>query len=251
MIDFPALLRQRNQPLLGTWVKIPALETVELLGRAGFDYIAIDMEHGPLGLESAYRAIVVAQGLGMAALVRVPDLSGSYVQRLLDAGADGLLVPRVQTREQARRAIASMVFAPEGERGYGITSRAGHWGLQSRAEYLQQGHNQVLRCVQLEDLAALESAEQIIALPDLGAVFIGMGDLLLSTGRRSDDAELDVLVQRVLDLALSAGIPVGTAVGDAKAAREAQARGFRFVMVSNDATMFGRAAARLSEDSRG
>src|SRR5207344_814015 len=98
--------------LFGTWVKIPALEPVEILADAGFDYIVIDQEHAPLTFEFAYQATVVAQGTGMSVLVRVPDRSGSHLQRLLDAGADGILVPQVASAAEARRSVERMVFSP-------------------------------------------------------------------------------------------------------------------------------------------
>jgi len=83
-----------------------AMEVVELVGRAGFDYVVVDLEHSPLDLETAYRLIFAAQACGMAALVRVPDRSGSHVQRVLDAGADGILVPQVSSVAEATAAAA-------------------------------------------------------------------------------------------------------------------------------------------------
>ena len=94
---FARALRESHRILIGTWVKIPSLETVEILAIAGFDFVVIDMEHAPLDLQSAYAATVVAQGAGMHVLVRVPDRSGSHIQRMLDSGVDGILVPRVET----------------------------------------------------------------------------------------------------------------------------------------------------------
>jgi 2-dehydro-3-deoxyglucarate aldolase/4-hydroxy-2-oxoheptanedioate aldolase len=93
--------RSAGRGLLGTWVKIPAFETVELLAHAGFDFVVIDMEHSPLALDRVYELIFATQRMGMAALVRLPDQLGTPVQPLLDAGADGLLVPRIASTEIA------------------------------------------------------------------------------------------------------------------------------------------------------
>ena len=84
--SFARRLASDGPTAFGTWVKLPTLETVELLGHAGFDFIVVDMEHAPLTLESAYRAIVMAQAMGMGALVRVPDRSDSHLQRLARLG---------------------------------------------------------------------------------------------------------------------------------------------------------------------
>jgi 2-keto-3-deoxy-L-rhamnonate aldolase RhmA len=238
-------LSQDGPTVFGTWVKIPALETVELLGEVGFDFIVVDMEHAPLSLESAYRAIVVAQAMGMGALVRVPDRSSSHIQRLLDAGADGILVPRVTDVVTCRAAIDAMRFSPRGERGLGSTSRAGRWGLEASAGYLSLGDSAVVRGVQVEDQAGLRAIDEMLAVDGLTAVFIGAGDLSLSSGLPASHPDNDALIGAALAACQAAGMPCGTAVGDAAAAVAAARRGFRFVMVSNDATMFALAARDL------
>lgn len=245
-------LRTRDAgPLLGTWVKIPALETVELLARAGFDFVVIDLEHSPMTVETAYRAAVVAQGLGLHALVRVPDRGAAHVQPVLDAGVDGVLVPHVLDGADADRVVRSMLFPPHGSRGLGVTSRAGGWGLDPTPEYLRRGDDDTLRVPQLEDLSALEDVEAVLDVPGVNAVFLGMGDLTVSTGLGADDPMLAGLTDRLLAAAAGRGTPVGTAVRTAPAARAAADRGFAFVMVGNDAHIFGAAAADLCTDARG
>ncbi|MGY4501709.1 2-keto-3-deoxy-L-rhamnonate aldolase RhmA [Bradyrhizobium sp. GM24.11] len=242
---FAKRLSARKKTLFGTWVKIPAIEVVELLAHAGFDYIVLDMEHAPLTLDVAYRATVVAQGMGLGVLVRVPDRSGSLVQRLLDSGVDGLLVPRVTSPDIAAAAIESMMFEPNGRRGLGITSRAGRWGQDSADAYINHGRDAIVRGIQIEDRDALEAIEAIAATPGLNAVFIGMGDLALSTGLPPSHPEIETLVKRVLDVCHKRNLPCGTAVGTVEAARQCRDRGFGFVMVNNDASMLGKVARDL------
>jgi len=240
--DFARRLAATETTLIGTWVKIPALETVEMLAHAGFDYVVVDLEHAPLTLDAAYRAIVVAQSLGMGALVRVPDRSESHLQRILDTGADGILVPRVTDAAMCRQVVDGMRFSPAGLRGMGGTSRAGRWGLDAASEYIRRGTDEVVRGVQVEDRQALESIDDILSTEGLNALFIGLGDLSLSTGAPATDPDNDRLVANALARCRAAGVPCGTAVGGPEAARACADRGFRFVMVSNDATIFGRAA---------
>jgi 2-keto-3-deoxy-L-rhamnonate aldolase RhmA len=242
---FAKQLASDEPTVFGTWVKLPTLETVELLGHAGFDFIVVDMEHAPLTLESAYRAIVTAQGMGMGALVRVPDRSDSHLQRLLDAGADGILVPRVTDAATCRASVDAMRFSPVGVRGMGSTSRAGRWGVDTPADYLEYGRTGIVRGVQVEDQDGLRQIDEILAVDGLNALFIGTGDLSLSSGLPASHPDNDELITKTLASCRARGIPCGTAVGDAAAARAAADRGFRFVMVSNDATMFGKAAADL------
>jgi 2-dehydro-3-deoxyglucarate aldolase/4-hydroxy-2-oxoheptanedioate aldolase len=231
--------------LFGTWVKIPAIETVEMLGAVGFDFVVVDMEHSPITLESAYRAIVVAQAAGMGALVRVPDRSESHLQRVLDSGADGILVPRVADAATCRASIDAMRFSPGGSRGMGATSRAGRWGLDPVADYLARGDEAVVRGVQIEDQGGLAVIDEILAVDGLTAVFIGTGDLALSSGHPANHPDNDRLIGGALAACRTAGVPCGTAVAGAAAAATAADRGFRFVMVSNDATIFGTAAHDL------
>ena len=243
-------MRAPGACLFGTWVKLASIETIEMLARAGFDYVVIDMEHAPHTFETAYRAIVAAQGHGMAALVRLPTQISEDVQRILDSDADGLLVPRVRSAAEASACVAQMMFSPNGQRGLGITSRAGSWGIDSVADYVARGDTSVLRAVQMEDPGALRDARAILAVDGINAAFVGLGDLCLVTGKAPTDPDIVALVDGLLEAAAARDIPCGTAVSDAPAARRAKARGFRFVMVSNDATLFARASADLVRDVR-
>jgi len=237
--------RARSGPrgLLGTWAKIPSLETIEMLGHAGFDFLVIDMEHAPLALDRAYELIFATQRMGMAALVRLPDHLGSPIQPLLDGGADGLLVPRITSVDVADAITRRMVFAPAGERGLGFTSRAGRWSLMPMGDYLQRGDGQCLRMVQLEDWATLEAATDFAKLRYVNGLFVGLGDLFLSSGKPPVAPEVQQLVQQVLQVTQAAGILSGIAAGSPAEARQYLDLGYRLVMVSNDATLFGKAAA--------
>ncbi|MCW3835628.1 HpcH/HpaI aldolase/citrate lyase family protein [Sphingomonas canadensis] len=237
--------------LLGTWVKIPSFETVELLGHAGFDFVVIDMEHAPHPGDLVYRLVFAAQKMGMGALVRLPDRSETEVQRILDGGADGLLVPRVTSISEAREITRAMVFAPEGTRGLGSTSRAGRWGLKPVEDYLRHGNGQCVRMIQLEDWDSLQRAAEFAALPHVNGIFIGHGDLFLSSGRPASDPEVRALSAGVAQMARSAGILSGAAAGTPEEARIYLDMGFSLVMVSNDATLFGRAAAGAVAEARG
>ncbi|WP_432989407.1 HpcH/HpaI aldolase family protein [Dactylosporangium sp. CA-233914] len=249
-LGFARRLASADRCLVGTWVKIPALEPVEILADAGFDFIVIDQEHAPLTFEFAYQATVVAQGAGLSVLVRVPDRSGSHLQRLLDVGVDGILVPRVTSVGEASAAVRQMLFSPRGDRGLGSTSRAGRWGATPRDEYLRFGDEEVMRAVQLEERAAIDSVEEILDVPGLNGVFLGMGDLQLSSGLPQSDPQIQTLVDRLLSAAQARGVPAGTAVQTAAQARQAADRGYRYVMVSNDTSLLRSAAASVVADLR-
>jgi len=243
MDNFIDRVRSGKRGLIGTWVKIPALETVQLLAHAGFEFVVIDMEHAPHSLERANELVFAAQSMGMAAVVRLADHLGSAIQPLLDGGADGLLVPRVTSVDLAHAITNRMVFAPHGERGLGTTSRAGRWGLGSMPDYLRRGDEQCLRMIQLEDWHSIEQAAHFAELQHVNGLFIGHGDLYLSSGKPASDPDVQELTARMLAATKDAGILSGVAVGSPAEAQPYLRAGFSLVMVSNDTTLFGKAAA--------
>ncbi|HWK28127.1 MAG TPA: aldolase/citrate lyase family protein [Solirubrobacter sp.] len=232
-----------GDPQLGTWVKLPSLETVEILALCGYDFIVIDGEHSPLTLESVYRSVALGQALGMQVLVRVADRSGETVQRILDSGADGILTPQVADAAVAEEVTRRMVFSSDGgTRGMGATSRAGWWGLATAVEYLEHGRTQLARVVQLESAEALARVDEILDVPTVNAALIGLGDLTLSTGRRASDPVIRQMVAAFVAAGHERGLPCGTAVANAEAAVAAIDDGFDFVLVGNDASLFAAAA---------
>jgi 2-dehydro-3-deoxyglucarate aldolase/4-hydroxy-2-oxoheptanedioate aldolase len=143
-----------------------------------------------------------------------------------------------------------MVFAPAGERGLGFTSRAGRWSLMPLPDYLARGDQQCLRMIQLEDWATLEAASQFAALKHVNGLFVGLGDLFLSSGKPGSAPEVQALVGKVLKATQQAGILSGIAAGTPAEAKGYLAMGYSLVMVSNDATLFGKAAAETVRASR-
>lgn len=231
-------------PVLGTWVKLPTVESVELMALGGFDVVVLDLEHSPMSLETAATLIAVGRGVGLVTLVRTPDHAQSWIQRCLDAGAAGVIVPHVDDVEQATRVIRSARFEPEGTRGVGPTSRAGAWGLTPLGDYLGAGPDAAV-LVQLESPVSVEAAERIAAVPSLTGLFVGPADLSVAMGVPAGDPSVSAAVARVRDVAHAAGLPCGTATGSAALARDLLDQGFDLVMVGNDATLLGTAARDL------
>ncbi|GAA1682119.1 4-hydroxy-2-oxoheptanedioate aldolase [Nonomuraea maheshkhaliensis] len=226
-----------NGGTLGTWIKLSSPESVEIMAYAGFDFVVIDLEHTTLDLGAASAHIAMARALGVDPLVRVPDHGLSVIQRVLDAGAAGVVVPHVDTVEQARAAVRATCFPPRGDRGSGGTSRAGRWGLLPRADYLAYGNEQVLCVVQLESEAAMRNAGEILALDGIGAAFVGPADLSMSMGVAAGSDEVDRLITDALSAPASAGVPIGTASATSDQARAALDRGYDYVVVSNDTSI--------------
>lgn len=232
---------------LGTWIKLPVVDSVEMVAAAGFDFVAIDMEHAPLDLLTVHQLIGAARGCGIPALVRVPDRAATTIGRVLDSGAAGVLVPHIDDAEDARAAVSHARFPPHGTRGYGPTVRAGGWGADPQG-YLATGE-QVVVIPQLESPEAIEQVEDTAQVPGLGALFVGPADLAVAAGLPADSAEFGDLLTRVRKAADAHAVPLGTAVGSVAAA-QALSHHYDFVLVGNDATMLGRTARSIVHDFR-
>ncbi|WP_051798577.1 HpcH/HpaI aldolase family protein [Catenuloplanes japonicus] len=238
----------RSTPALGTWVKIPAMEVMELVALAGFDFAVIDLEHAPIGIETAYRLIGTALHTGVAPVVRLPGLDPGLAQRLLDAGAEGIMIPHVDTVAQARAAVNAVRFPPLGARGVGSTSRAGAWGALPRDVYLS--HAPVL-ITQIESAEGVRHAGAIAAVEGVDALLVGAADLSVSLGLPETDPTVRDLIAHTISQARDAGLPIGNAGnGTAEAARASAEAGFTFTMLSNDASLLGAAARAAVEGAR-
>jgi 2-dehydro-3-deoxyglucarate aldolase/4-hydroxy-2-oxoheptanedioate aldolase len=219
------------------FVKLPSMETIEILGSAGYDYLIIDMEHAPLSVETVYRMIVTAERSNMAALVRVRGHDPATANMLLDAGASGVLIPHCSPYEVAREVMAEMVFPPNGRRGAGGGGRATQWGLDGADEYRRGGDSGVIRVPMIEDPEAVEDIEKILDVTGVDAAFIGQGDLTQTLGNRE---QAQALVDKALQACLRKGIPASiTAYGDDLEARLQQ--GFKWVAIGADTGSFTRA----------
>lgn len=234
---FKERLYEPNARLAGMFVKFPTMETIEILGSAGYDFVIIDMEHAPLGVETVYRMIVASERSGMGALVRLRGHDTATANTFLDAGASGVLVPHCSPYAVANELITDMVFPPAGHRGAGGGGRATQWGLDGAEEYRRGGDSGVIRVPMIEDPEAVDSIDDILGITGVDAAFIGQGDLGQTLG---DRAQAQAYVDRALAACLRKGIPASTtAYGDDVKARFDQ--GFKWLAIGNDTGTFTRA----------
>ena len=209
--------RVHETPVIGTSVAIPSAMVVEALGTSHFDALCIDAEHSPLsieGLESLLRAADLAP---IAAIVRVPEV-GSYIARVLDLGAAGIIVPRIETAAQAAEVVERARYAPEGRRGAG-PGRGLAYGA-SMGDYVARANAELLVAVQIETVAGLEAADAILATPGIDAVVIGPFDLATSMGVALGSEEHLTAIAEIFAAADRHGVAKGAfAFGDADVVR--------------------------------
>ena len=166
-----------GQPVLGTFVEIGHPDITEWLSRLGFDWMLLDAEHGPLGFETMQNMMQAMNGTSCVPIVRPQWNDSAVIKRVLDIGAYGVLVPWVNSREEAEAAVRSCKYPPEGRRGYGPRRAA-----MLDPQYYQTANEQLLISVQIETRRALDNLDDILSVPGIDACYIGPYDLSCSLG---------------------------------------------------------------------
>jgi len=238
-----ARLRSREMSL-GSWVAFPCEATVEVMARAGFEWLVIDMEHAPIGVADAARLIRIIDLAGLPALCRLPANDPVLAKTILDAGAVGIIVPTVQSAEEARQAVDAVYYPPRGKRGVGL-GRAHAYGREFEA-YRSRINETLIAIAMIETRAGVENVEAIAGTDGIDGLLIGPYDLSGSYGRigQLDHPDLLVAKQRVLEAAAKAGIGSGLHVVHAseEAIDTAVREGYSFLAVGVDMILLGGAA---------
>lgn len=240
---FAALLHQRaSRTPIGTWVMAASPLVAEAMGRAGFDWCVIDMEHTPLDMMEVIHLLQAVAGTPMVPAVRVPWNDTVTIKRVMDGGATTLLVPFVQSAEEARRAVAATRYPPEGIRGMAGMSRASAFG--TTPDYLGTANAGVCVIVQLETPQAVAALDEIAAVPGVDAIFLGPGDLSASMGHVGQPAHPEVfaLMQDAARCCRARGMPVGTVGGKPELVQRYRDAGFDFVAIASDLGLLMSAA---------
>jgi 4-hydroxy-2-oxoheptanedioate aldolase len=189
-------LRRRDQ-VVGLIVKMPNPAVVEVAGHLGFDFAVIDTEHGPGETSELEHHIRAADSVGLDVIVRVGANQPLDILRALDAGAKGVIVPHVNTPQEAAAAVAAAHYPPLGSRGLAASTRAGRHSTGTLADHLARAGRETVVIVQVEDVLAVEHAAAIAATPHLDAVWLGPGDLSMSLGHPGEMEHPEVA--RVID----------------------------------------------------
>ena len=219
--------------LIGSVLSLPSPDVAEIVARGGFDWLWIDTEHTPTSEEACQR-ILQAIDPWCAGLVRVAENRDFLIKRALETGCEGVIVPQVRSADEAREAVASCTYPPEGRRSVGA-ARAHAWG-RAFDEYLASANEELCVVVQAEHVDAVRNIDAITTVPGLGAVMVGPYDLSASFGipGRIDDLRVQEAIRTVRDACRSHGVPVGIFAGDPARARSWSAEGFQLIGMGND-----------------
>lgn len=229
---------RRGEPVLGTWmVETRSTAVPLLLAEAGLDFVMVDLEHGPYTLETAAEIFRVARLAGITPLARVPASGPEWVGRLLDAGAQGLMLPRARTAEDARELIDDLRYPPGGRRGMAAGLGNTDFRGVDTAAYMEKIEGEILAIVQVETREVLDDLDRLAAVPGLDALFFGPDDLSIALGVAGQGGHEKVqgAVDRVLAAASGEhGLHVGIHTSNAEALPGFVERGLRLFTYASD-----------------
>ena len=212
-------------------VRTPAIGMI--LESAGLDFFILDMEHGSFSYETANDIIVSCRGLNIVPFVRVPSIEREVFQKPLDAGALGLILPRIETREQVENALELIRYAPLGSRG--LSLRRAHSGFVKHdpAEFTARANRSLIFVVQIETKRGIENIEDICDAGAIDVMFVGPSDLAHSYGNLADE-QLEQAVERVIRVGKERGITTGIHHSNLSYVLRRIADGMRFVSVNTE-----------------
>jgi len=236
---------------VGSWLAIASDTTVEIMAHAGFDWLVIDMEHAPIGIAEAARMIRIIDLAALPALCRLPGNDPVMIKHVLDAGASGIIVPMVESGEEALRAVAASYYPPAGARGVGL-ARAQSYGSGFET-YRDNMKESILVIAMIESLNGMENVDEIAVTPGIDGLLIGPYDLSASLGiiGQLDHPKMNASLQNIIGAARRAGIWCGLHVvhPNAEAISSAFAEGFTFLAVGVDMIFLDQAAKTAVQES--
>lgn len=242
---FKRALAAREQQI-GLWSSLASAMSVELLAGAGFDWLVLDMEHAPNEVPMVCAQLQAMAASGTHPVVRPPWNDMVTIKRVLDVGAQTLLIPYVETEAQARDAVAFTRYPPEGVRGYASLSRATGYGRI--ADYTKHCGSELCVLVQVESRPGLYNLEDIAAVEGVDGVFIGPGDLAAALGHTGEigHPEVQATIEETIRRIVATGKPAGILTANETFARRYIELGCLFTAVGSDIGILGRGADQLA-----
>ena len=240
---------KNGESQIGIWNSMGNSVATEILAGAGFDWVLIDTEHAPLEVTGVYPLLQIMEAYPETAAVVRPAINDPVlIKRHLDQGAQTLLIPYVESPEEAKQAVEAMRYPPHGMRGVSGVSRASRFGRVD--DYLKTAEEQLCLIVQAETKKALDQLEEIAAVDGVDAVFIGPADLSASLGYPGEPGHPEVveIILEAIARLQKVGVPAGILTTDQALARKFHDAGMLFTAVETDWSLFTHAVDTLAKD---
>jgi len=229
----------KELPATGCWINIFDPIVGELIGACGYTHAMIDMEHSPVSLEATLSMIRAVQARGCLAFVRAPDKQPVWISRLMDMGADGVMVPMVNTVQEARELAGATVYAPDGTRGMAAAlTRASAYGVHTN-RYLANYRKHFTLLLQIETAEAVDACDAIASVEGVDAIFIGPYDLSGSLGYMGEPEHEQTrkAIRKVIKAVKATGKPLSTLTHSTRNARKLFSEGYDLVFSGSDIGM--------------
>ena len=240
----------RGDVNIGGWCVLGSPLAAELMARIGFDWVCVDTQHGVMGHEQTVAMLTALSVTGTPAFVRVAGNEGHLISRVLDAGAQGVIVPMINSAEEARRAVSACRYAPDGQRSWGpIRASLGVVGYNPEI-----GNRRVICAVMVETAAGVEAVESIVEVPGVDAVYVGPNDLTISYGKPPSsglgDRESKAVIARIAQACNRHGVVAGIHCPDVETALAWRDVGYRMFTVATDGLFVQQGAANFFNSFR-
>lgn len=239
---------QRGELVAGTWIVLGSSLAAEITGNAGWDWVLLDMEHGMGANDSLLFQLQALESTPAAPIVRVAANDPVLIKRALDLGPSGVMIPQVNTAEEAERAVRAMRYPPLGIRGVSPYTRPSHFG-QRFFEYYAEANEKLLGIVQIETAQAVDNAEAIAAVDGIDVLFIGPLDLSIGLGvmRQFDHPDYVNAVRKVVKACRKSHIAAGILILDVESVEQIVSLGFTFVGRASDGSALAATMKSLVE----
>ncbi len=235
-----------GETVFGTMIQELRSPAVPLIfANAGFDFVFIDMEHGAHNMETVADMIKVARLAGITPFVRVPDLQYHLISRCLDAGAQGFMVPRIETREQAEKAVSYSKYPPLGDRGCSINKGHNNYKGDDLISFVKNANEENFVILQIERKAAIDDLENILSVEGVDGAILGPNDMAVSYGVPNDlDSRLmEEIFMKVIDAGKKFGVYTGMHIGNLQKLVEWKNKGMRIITYNTDIGFLNSGAA--------
>lgn len=242
-------LLQDKKPAVGIWNGLHHPSVAEILAGSGFDWICIDGEHVPYDILTIQTSVMALQSHQIGTIVRIPELNTTYIKQLLDIGVLNILVPMIDSVEQAQLLVQSMHYPPKGIRGVGTAlARAAQWNRVDG--YFETASNELCPIAQIESATAVEALDEILKVDGLDVLFIGPADLAATMGHLGNASHKEVVdtVKVCIRKINAAGKVAGFLTGSKELAKEYRDEGALMVGVGLDTLLLGKASADLAKE---
>ncbi len=218
----------------GVWISLPSPTACEVIAGAGLDWIMVDAEHAPLNPETLQYMLMAFKESQTVPVIRVPWNDHVMIKQVLDMGWDGVLVPQVNSAEEARRAVAACRYPPAGIRGYGPRRASNYY--RDEDEYVELANDAIICALQIEDITGADQIDEVVKIPGIDWILVGPNDMSPSTGRFLDleNPKLWQAIRKIFETAQAAGIPTGNPMGGVDCIEEALDSGCQLIVLGED-----------------